>query len=232
MPDDSSINGGQRGLPRIDVEFILHTEHRRHTAQELPASGMSVFGITSLLKGKSIILDQLLNDHFEQMDAIIDWAYPEDEDHRRIPLADRLKNTTRSTDSNPPGRRFMRNVAYRTFKALVEYIYTGRIVFGTKNTETAPKSMYRLAEALRMSDLQAKALSAYADQLNKGNVVDEAFSEYTSRYPEVMQVIAKALKGLVSEEAFKEEVSKRIDRMVRGETPHAAEMVRVLIVFA
>ncbi len=68
---------------------------------------------------------------------------------------------------------------------MMQFIYTGTVVFariGDRSSENpSPKSMYRLADSLGIPGLKETALSAIKDHLNTQNVVQEAFSPFTSR---------------------------------------------------
>ncbi|KAG6375427.1 hypothetical protein JVT61DRAFT_2984 [Boletus reticuloceps] len=119
--------------------------------------------------------------------------------------------------------------AHRTWHAFLFYCYTGNLEFSKLRSQVepggrhlhvipleggppacSPKSMYRLANLVGNKDLKAKALAAIKERMIEENVLDEAFSVFTSksvtphtvgssltcmnRYSEVRQVQLGVLK--------------------------------------
>ncbi|KAJ7160676.1 hypothetical protein C8R43DRAFT_1177098 [Mycena crocata] len=91
--------------------------------------------------------------------------------------------------------------AFQTWNALLHYLYTNKIVFrnlkssggqgGSEPLHTlqcSPKSMYKLAEKFGLEDLKALALASLRSQLSSDNIVREAFSSFTSMYPEISDI--------------------------------------------
>jgi len=54
--------------------------------------------------------------------------------------------------------------------------------------------MYRLALLVGNKDIKAKTLATIEERMTEENVLDEAFSVFTSKYPEVQQVQLGVLK--------------------------------------
>ncbi|KDQ57703.1 hypothetical protein JAAARDRAFT_35387 [Jaapia argillacea MUCL 33604] len=99
----------------------------------------------------------------------------------------------------------IKDVAFKTMRALLFYAYTGEIKFlplgSVKPTSgltslnavlapqyvpsCSPKSMYRLADKLGMEDLEKLALHAIRSSLDEHNIVPEIFSGFTSRFKKV-----------------------------------------------
>ncbi|KAF8444675.1 hypothetical protein L210DRAFT_3642925 [Boletus edulis BED1] len=103
--------------------------------------------------------------------------------------------------------------AHRTWHAFLWYCYTGTLEFSKLRSQVgpgglhlhvtpleggppacSPKSMYRLADLVGDKDLKAKALAAIKERMIEENVLSEAFSVFTSKYPEVRQVQLGVLK--------------------------------------
>ncbi|GJE86650.1 hypothetical protein PsYK624_027310 [Phanerochaete sordida] len=95
----------------------------------------------------------------------------------------------------------LRSFAYPTWKAFIYYLYTGKVVFAplrsrksavrppTKAIQMSasapacsPKSMYKLADELGISELRDLALKDIQSQLSSDNILAELFSTFTSRY--------------------------------------------------
>jgi len=87
----------------------------------------------------------------------------------------------------------IKDTAYKTWKVLVFYLYTGHVSFHTlRSKETpnepeqgdaprcSPKSMYRLAEKMDLSELRGIALKAIESDITEKNIIEELFSEFTS----------------------------------------------------
>ncbi|KDQ57700.1 hypothetical protein JAAARDRAFT_35385 [Jaapia argillacea MUCL 33604] len=92
----------------------------------------------------------------------------------------------------------------------------------------SPKSMYRLSDKVGLDDLKALSFKAIKDSLSPANVVKEAFSFFTSLYPELQEAeidylcehrydvaVAKAIPGVMKKAAM-------------GELEHSAEVLALL----
>ncbi|KAH7888627.1 hypothetical protein F5I97DRAFT_1925146 [Phlebopus sp. FC_14] len=91
--------------------------------------------------------------------------------------------------------------AYRTWRAFVYYCYTGQVAFSPIRSQNvgnqfpqqadgcpplcSPKSMYRLADMLCIEHLKKEAFEALKTKLSPSNIVEETFSFFTSRHPEI-----------------------------------------------
>ncbi|KAF8444676.1 hypothetical protein L210DRAFT_3642926 [Boletus edulis BED1] len=103
--------------------------------------------------------------------------------------------------------------AHRTWHAFLFYCYTGNLEFSKLRSQVgpgglhlhvtpleggppacSPKSMYRLADLVGDKDLKAKALAAIKERMIEENVLSEACSVFTSKYPEARQVQLGVLK--------------------------------------
>ncbi|KAJ7036789.1 hypothetical protein C8F04DRAFT_1394045 [Mycena alexandri] len=93
----------------------------------------------------------------------------------------------------------LKDTAYKTWKALLYYLYTRRINFSPLRSEgsmnpagegpmCSAKSMYRLADKLGLNDLKSEALQYIASRLSEGVILPEVFSSFTSMYPAVQKL--------------------------------------------
>ncbi|KAJ6554897.1 hypothetical protein DFH09DRAFT_1165841 [Mycena vulgaris] len=94
--------------------------------------------------------------------------------------------------------------AFKTWNAVLHYLYTKTIVFSTLGSESgfarpasterrasvecSPKSMYRLADKFGLDDLKALALASLRSQLSAANIAREAFSNFTYLYPAIQTI--------------------------------------------
>ncbi|KAI0728227.1 hypothetical protein C8Q72DRAFT_384626 [Fomitopsis betulina] len=140
------------------------------------------------------------------------------------------------------------DVAYLTWRAFVFYLYFGKVNFlplkSTQDEDRAaeleralgdenavppcsPKSMYRLAEKYGIADLQALAFDAIQSRLSPKNIVQEVFSRFTSRYEKVRELEIAFMRSHYSD--LGNALSSITDRLVQGEFPYAAEVLKTLL---
>ncbi|KAF8556331.1 hypothetical protein OG21DRAFT_1495569 [Imleria badia] len=97
----------------------------------------------------------------------------------------------------------VKGVAYRTWLSYICFRYTGQVSFRplksaqtsskkrlddpTQPPSCSPKSMYRLADRLGNEKLKELALRAIEAGLSKDNIVEEAFSWFTSQYATISE---------------------------------------------
>ncbi|KAH7925146.1 hypothetical protein BV22DRAFT_458873 [Leucogyrophana mollusca] len=134
----------------------------------------------------------------------------------------------------------VKGAAYRTWRAVVYYCYTGQVVFAplkSRNVESAlppgcegaiscsPKSVYRLADALGIDALKDAALAAILGDLSPKNILDEAFSRFTSKYPAVQDMeVAHLVRHRTTSEVVQAFPTK-IQKISLGEMPHAEKVL-------
>ncbi|KAF8556333.1 hypothetical protein OG21DRAFT_1521141 [Imleria badia] len=128
--------------------------------------------------------------------------------------------------------------AHRTWHAFLWYCYTGNLKFGKLKSQVepggrhlrgtslegepptcSPKSMYRLADLIGDEDLKAKALVAIKERMSEENVLDETFSVFTSKYPDVRKVQLGILMQLCRSPKVKEAFFRAIEKY--SSMPHA-----------
>ncbi|KAH7907801.1 hypothetical protein BJ138DRAFT_1116378 [Hygrophoropsis aurantiaca] len=132
---------------------------------------------------------------------------------------------------------YVKGVSYKTWRAFVYYCYTGRVEFSPlrscmitpanipegEDRRCSPKSMYRLAKMIRA--LEDVAATAIHENLSKSNILDEAFSKFTSLYPVIQQMEMEILMKNRTSPAIIQVLPDIIRRMFEGEIPHAQKMV-------
>ncbi|KAH7906718.1 hypothetical protein BJ138DRAFT_590749 [Hygrophoropsis aurantiaca] len=122
---------------------------------------------------------------------------------------------------------YVKGTAYKTWRALIYYCYTGQITFSPlKSSQNAveqfpnderdnccsPKSMYRLAHKLGIKALETSALAAVEKHLSKDNIFDEIFSNFTSKYTVIQEMEMKILLANRNQP----EVVQALPRIIRG----------------
>ncbi|CCL99857.1 uncharacterized protein FIBRA_01882 [Fibroporia radiculosa] len=146
---------------------------------------------------------------------------------------------------------FMKNMAYKTLRAFIFYVFTGEIKFAPLKSQLehengrqpeaadnrkaptpppcSPKSMYRLAHMCDIKELQELALNDIKSKLSSKNILDEFLSAFTSRYTE----IKKAELDFLMKDEFQPDVSAAIPRlvahMVKDGVPHATLVITALL---
>ncbi|KIY62360.1 hypothetical protein CYLTODRAFT_447249 [Cylindrobasidium torrendii FP15055 ss-10] len=90
--------------------------------------------------------------------------------------------------------KVLSNGAYRTWRGIIRYIYTGKIEFAplrsTKRPRPSPqacspKSVYRIADEYGMEALKELAFMELASNITVDNVLEEIFGYFAFMYPEV-----------------------------------------------
>ncbi|EIW63027.1 uncharacterized protein TRAVEDRAFT_69182 [Trametes versicolor FP-101664 SS1] len=136
------------------------------------------------------------------------------------------------------------DVAFKTFKALMYYAYTGEISFAAlKSARLAsgpaispnpalacsPKSMYRLADKYGMVELKDLAAKNIRSQLSSRNAMREVLSDFTARYPEVIRIETDFICGSNARLNCFSELPQWTEKLVGGELPHAGDALAELI---
>ncbi|GLB39078.1 hypothetical protein LshimejAT787_0602400 [Lyophyllum shimeji] len=191
-----------------------------------------IFANKSLLQGHSAPLDKLL-DAVENIVTVRDLAYVSRGDMYEYDSDSDLESEPEEGDGDPNDHNdcaigaavtiqgkekaahgitelgenerviFIRDAAFKTWKSLVFYLYTGEVNFRRSSSDVpqpglepntpapcSPKSIYRLAIKFDLPELKLLALNAIARDLSEGNIVNELFSRFTSMYAEVQKLEA------------------------------------------
>ncbi|KAH7906108.1 hypothetical protein BJ138DRAFT_1117870 [Hygrophoropsis aurantiaca] len=135
---------------------------------------------------------------------------------------------------------YVKDTAYKTWRALVYYCYTGQIAFlplkSSNNVERespsadgednrcSPKSMYSLAHKLGINTLEASALAAIEEHLSQSNVLDELFSKFTSKYPAIQEMEMRILMENRTQPEVTQAFPGMIQKIFQGQMPHAEKV--------
>ncbi|KAJ6481956.1 hypothetical protein C8R45DRAFT_1076080 [Mycena sanguinolenta] len=218
-----------------------------------------VAGAAGFAESKLVDLDDDTpqEEHFTEYDYMSDSDLDADsDDEERASPDETIGASTSSADqsSSPPSqltdapavpqvttpRRMGRVVivkghAFKTWNALLYYLYTKKIVFRTLNSrnqnisqppECSAKSMYKLADKFELNELKALALQSLRSQLCADHIVREAFSTFTSMFPEIQDIevdfLVRHLPNLAG-----------IDEMLRsvcdGAKPESFDVLRKIV---
>lgn len=158
--------------------------------------------------------------------------------------------TPMSTTSRKPDtflrKVYVKDVAFRTWKALIFHVYTGRISFGPLRSQLptgvssrsdsaghtllcSPKSMYRLADKYDMKDLKELARTDIQSKITTQNVVPELFSTFASRYPDIRNHLVDFYVTHCHHPDVMTAMPAWIAKVVRGELPHAEEALNDIL---
>ncbi|KAJ7019506.1 hypothetical protein C8F04DRAFT_1392825 [Mycena alexandri] len=253
------------GKELVNVKFYAFSRR----GSECVTHPLALFANSNLLRGLSEDLDALFTEHGFSESAIVDLDLHETEDHAfndygyesdsdleseaDEPSAALVKassfdvetdakeqSTTKSNGRN--GRVIvLKDTAFKTWKALIYYLYTRRVNFrpleseGPQETDStmrgptcSPKSMYRLADKLGLVDLQALALAAISSRLSEANILQEVFSSFTSVYPVIRDLEVGVLTSNFSDKAS-ERLLEMTQKICDGEKPYCAETLFMII---
>ncbi|KAG1819251.1 uncharacterized protein BJ212DRAFT_1298488 [Suillus subaureus] len=142
-------------------------------------------------------------------------------------------------------RVLVMDTAFKTWQALLYYLYTNEIIFAPLRSQASPtkhsslkepppcspKSMYRLACKIKHVGLQTKALAAIRSSLTEHNVLQELSSSLTSRFPAILEVEVDILFQHIATPTVTKDFPILIQRIVgAGSTgfPHGAEILTKL----
>ncbi|KAJ7259804.1 hypothetical protein C8J57DRAFT_1515167 [Mycena rebaudengoi] len=145
---------------------------------------------------------------------------------------------------SPPRRMgrvvVVKSTAFKTWKALLHYLYTKKISFSGRTSsqssdevaarklpECSPKSMYRLADTFGLEELKFRSLAAIRGNMSRSNIVQEAFSQFTSRYEEVQEIEVEFIA--LNYDDLKEEIETVLRSVVIGERPFCTEVLSSLL---
>lgn len=136
----------------------------------------------------------------------------------------------------------VRDTAFRTWKALLLYLYTNKIVFSPLKSQgqprahvegpdtsalwpCSPKSMYRLGRKVRLDSVRDQAFNAIRSGLNAENILQELASPLTSKYPEILQMHVQVLLQHITSVPVIQNLPSLIRRIVDSELPHGGDII-------
>ncbi|KAI8975819.1 hypothetical protein BD414DRAFT_496996 [Trametes punicea] len=217
MPDHADDGPSKDAGEEAKTARISSSAGEESSLLEEPVNGQSEPGHALNMKGKG-------------RDAFSEDKLPVSSN--RIPI----RHTINITD-----------VAFRTFRAFVYYAYTGHIRFATLRSikalstydkenllqpfalECSPKSMYRFADKYGLLELKKLAVENIRSQLSSQVVLQELFSRFTSRHSEILTVEINHIRTRRTKPDCLLGLQDWMDRVVRGELPHAAPALSGLI---
>ncbi|KAG1802649.1 uncharacterized protein HD556DRAFT_1331370 [Suillus plorans] len=138
----------------------------------------------------------------------------------------------------------VKGVAWKTWHAFIYYCYTGIVNFASLRSQStpdeqsrledgpphcSPKSMYQLARKLNNEGLSRLALKAIETRLSAANILDEAFSKFTSRHDAVrIMEISLLLKHRNASEVV-QGLPAKMEAVAMGNMPNAGPVLTALI---
>ncbi|KAG2117654.1 hypothetical protein BD769DRAFT_1777983 [Suillus cothurnatus] len=136
----------------------------------------------------------------------------------------------------------VRDTAFRTWKALLLYLYTNKLVFSPLKSQgkpradvegpnpstlwpCSPKSMYRLGCKVRLDSVRDQAFCAIRDSLNAENILQELSSSFTSKYPAILQMQVQVLVQHITAVPVIQNIPSLIRKIVDSQLPHGADIM-------
>ncbi|KIY66366.1 hypothetical protein CYLTODRAFT_34863 [Cylindrobasidium torrendii FP15055 ss-10] len=212
----------------FDIEFVFY--RRVEGNEDVKTKGM--LASSAWLRGKSEWLDGVLENAFPDGN-VIGWDYTQDNDKADGEGKGAAPISTEKTKDGATKKIVLRDVAYRTWKSFLAYLYTERLTF----EPASALSMYRIAERAgipRLRIMALKMLERYLCDCPGEMVVEMAFEVFSARYEEVLDVEVAVIKhrlreGPISGEGVKRKLQEKIGAAMGGELGHAELAVRKLV---
>ncbi|KAH9948331.1 hypothetical protein B0H21DRAFT_252565 [Amylocystis lapponica] len=154
-----------------------------------------------------------------------------------------VSETTQVSSSRAMRTVVINDAAATTWQSLVFYIYTGLISFAPLKSQgvqyreaekvqhhsefphrppmCSPKSMYNLADKLGLKELKERAASFIRLQLKPQNILDELFSSFTSKHPDILRTQVDFFRDNCRNMSFAAAMRRQLGRVASGELPHA-----------
>ncbi|KII83734.1 hypothetical protein PLICRDRAFT_58201 [Plicaturopsis crispa FD-325 SS-3] len=158
------------------------------------------------------------------------------------PRYDAILQTSARSLANPPRVVYVKDVAYKTWKAMIYYLYSSNITFaplssrkiGVEKTAlpsiaTSPKSTYRLAKKLGIESLCSLAKAEIESQLSEDIIVEEMFSKFTSQFVDIRKMELEFMLKHWDQVKTSAALQSIMMRTMQGELPHAADVVLDII---
>jgi len=137
----------------------------------------------------------------------------------------------------------VRDTAFRTWKALILYLYTDKLVFSPLKSQRwprkknvvatdpstlwpcSPKSMYRLACKVRLNEVRDRAFSEIRSNLNEDNILQELSSSFTSKYPAILKMQVEVLLDHIASVPVIQNMPSLVKRIADSQLPHGADII-------
>ncbi|EKM49898.1 uncharacterized protein PHACADRAFT_179263 [Phanerochaete carnosa HHB-10118-sp] len=146
---------------------------------------------------------------------------------------------------------FVPDVAATTWRALIFFIYTGKVYFsplrayGLENRRKAlrchaaqnpdlpalcsPKSLYRLADIISLPSLKSLAEADIKRQLSVTCIAEELFSCFSSTYPDILSAQLGFLYAEGRMPQVMQKINKNLAAVTAGQMPHAEAVLSALL---
>ncbi|TBU29595.1 hypothetical protein BD311DRAFT_692770 [Dichomitus squalens] len=136
----------------------------------------------------------------------------------------------------------LKDVAYTTWKAFIFYTYFGELNFAPlasqlqkqamkAESDTAPlcspKSMYRVAHKYNIPSLQKKAIEDIKAKLSPLNILEEIFTSFTSRYPDVRNMELEYLHSNMEDTGIQSRLPSWLRKLEQNQLPSGASDIFV-----
>ncbi|KAI0085157.1 hypothetical protein BDY19DRAFT_997043 [Irpex rosettiformis] len=118
--------------------------------------------------------------------------------------------------------------AAKTWRVLMAYLYDGSVSFSSlrmsssslkSDTSCSPKSMYRLATTLGLTELAKVCEDAIVRDLGPSNVVGELFNDFTWRYPDVLSREVEVFMEHSANTSTRSDLKQAFENMASGKLP-------------
>ncbi|KAF9237963.1 hypothetical protein BU15DRAFT_62811 [Melanogaster broomeanus] len=135
----------------------------------------------------------------------------------------------------------VKDTAFRTWKALLFYLYTGRVTFHNLKSQgkvltqaldctddppnCSPKSMYRLACKVGLESLASEALKGIRERLTKNNIIHELGLVLPSRYPQILEAELDTLFRNIDSEPVVSAIPSLFASIAKDQIPHGAAIM-------
>ncbi|THH32521.1 hypothetical protein EUX98_g1700 [Antrodiella citrinella] len=88
--------------------------------------------------------------------------------------------------------------------------------------------MYRLAERLGLPELKEQAQASLKSCLTESNIVDELFSDFTWRYPDILRMETEVFYQHSTDPSVTSAMRRVFARIAKGELAHSDVVLEVL----
>jgi len=140
------------------------------------------------------------------------------------------------------GEKTLQDGALRTWQAMVLYLYSSddQVTFKPLQSSSvnqrstsdvwacSPKSMYRLAHKFKLRELEGRAMESIKRDLSAENIVQELFSDFTWRYPDILQMELEILSQHSRNAAVDHALRAVFDGIAAGELPRCSVVLKSL----
>jgi len=137
--------------------------------------------------------------------------------------------------------RIMPDCAYRTWQMLIVYLHNDLIEFSdlksqrhsdsrskTSELSCSPKSMYRLADKFDLEHLKKLTSEAISSRLSSENIIQELFSDFTWRYPEILKMETELYFKLSKDPKVRASLNQACKKIAAGGYPNSGVVLASL----